>query len=150
MRRLLTDQSGIATFLVVILVVLGVVIVGVVVAGVVLLGDSLEITVTNQSCGTVDVAQGSAALGFNFLPGINVPSEIAEGDTVVVQVPRRFIDSVTLGAGSVEISAFGRSFSFGTSAIDMQLSTWDGTPLAGLIGSQADLSADHTLVLACR
>ena len=150
MKRLLANESGIATFLVVVLVVLGVVIVGVVVAGVVILGDGLKITVTNQGCGTVDIAQGSAALGFNFLPGINVPSEIAQGETVEVQVPRRFVDSVTIGVGSVEVTAFGRSFTFGTSAIDMQLSTLNGSPLVGLVGSQVDLSGDHTLVLVCQ
>lgn len=150
MKRLLTDERGIATLLIVILAVLGVVVVGGGVAGTVILTDDLKITVTNQSCGNLDVAKGSAALGFNFLPGINVPSEIAQGETVVVQVPRRFIDSVALEAGSVGVSAFSRSFTFGTSAIDMQRSTWDGTPLAGLVGQQVDISEDHTLVLECR
>ncbi len=150
MQRLLTDERGIATFLIVILGVLGVVVVGTVVAGAVILSDDLAITVSNQSCGSLDIAQGSAALGFNFLPGINVPSEIAEGDTAVVQVPKRFVDSVTVADGSVEVRAFGRSFTFGTSAIDMQRSTWDSVPLAGLVGRQVEVSGDHTLVLECR
>lgn len=150
MKRLLTDERGIATFLVVIFIALGVVIVGAVVAGVVILSDDLAITVNNRSCGNLDIAEGSAALGFNFLPGINVPSQIAQGDTVVVQVPRRFVDSVTIVAGSVEVSAFSRLFTLGTSAIDMQRSTWDGTPLAGLVGRQVEISGDHTLVLECR
>jgi len=151
MKRLLTDERGIATLLIVILAVLGVVVVGGGVAGAVILTDDLKITVTNQSCGNLDIAKGSAALGLNFLPGINVPSEIAQGDTVEVQVPKRFVDSVIMAAGSVEVSAFSRSFAFGTSAIDMQRSTWDGTPLAGLVGQQVDLSeGDHTLVLECR
>lgn len=150
MKRLLKDERGIATFFVVILIVLGVVIVGVVIAGAVILSDDLAITVDNRSCGTLDIAKGSAALGFNFLPGINVPSQIAQGETVVVQVPKRFVDSVIIESGTVEVSAFSRSFTFGTPAIDMQRSTWDGTPLAGLIGSQVEISGDHTLVLECR
>jgi hypothetical protein len=149
MKRLLTDERGIATLLVVVFIVLGVVVVGVAVTAVVLL-DDVAITVNNRSCGTLDIAQGSAALGFNFLPGINVPSEIAQGDTAVVQVPKRFVDSVTIEAGSVEVHAFSRSFTFGTSAIDMERSTWDGAPLAGLVGRQVEISGDHTLVLECR
>ena len=55
-----------------------------------------------------------------------------------------------VGAGTVEIIAFDRSFTFGTSAINMQASTLDGTPLAELLGSQVDISEDHTLILECR
>lgn len=151
MKRLLTGERGIATLLVVILAVVGVVVVGGGVAGAVILTDDLAITVTNQGCGNLDIAKGSAALGFNFLPGINVPEEIAQGDTVVVQVPKRFVDSVMMGASSVEVSAFSRTFTFGTSAIDMQRSTWDGMPLAEMVGQQVDLSEGaHTLVLECR
>ena len=149
MKRLLKDQRGIAAIFVV-LIIFGVIVVGGVGAGAVILSNDLAITVNNQSCGTIDIAKGSAALGFNFLPGINVPEKIEEGETVKVQVPRQFIDSVTVGAGTVEIIAFDRSFSFGTSAINMQASTLDGTPLANLAGSQIDVSEDHTLVLACR
>jgi hypothetical protein len=150
MKRLLTDQRGMATILIVVFVVLGVIIVGVVGTGAVLLSNDLSITVNNRSCGNLDIAQGSAALKLNFLPGINVPSQIAQGDTAVVQVPRRFVDSVNVAAGSVEVHAFSRSFTFGTSRIDMQRSTWDGTPLTGLVGRQVELSGDHTLVLECR
>lgn len=149
MKRLLKDQRGLAPVIVV-LIIFGVIVVGGVGAGAVILSNDLAITVNNQSCGTIDVAKGSAALGFNFLPGINVPETIEEGDTVKVQVPRQFIDSVTIGNGTVEIIAFDRTFSFGTSAINMQASTLDGTPLANLAGSQVDISEDHTLVLACR
>jgi hypothetical protein len=98
----------------------------------------------------LDIAQGSAALGLNFLPGINVPSQIAQGDTAVVQVPKRFVDSVTIAAGSVEVRALNRSFTLSTSDIDMQRTTWDGAPLAGLVGRQVEISGDHTLVLECR
>jgi len=150
MQRLLADERGIGVIIVV-LIVLGVVVVGAVVAGAAILSNDMAITVDNQGCGTLDIAEGSAALGFNFLPGINVPSEIAQGETVVVQVPKLFIDSVTITTvGSVEVVAFGRSFTFGTSAINMQLSTWDGEPLAGLVGSQVEISGEHTLVLECR
>jgi Na+-transporting NADH:ubiquinone oxidoreductase subunit NqrF len=150
MQRLLTDERGIATFLIVIFIVLGVVVVGVVATAAVVLSNDVAITVNNRSCGTLDVAQGSAALGLNFLPGINVPSQIAQGDTAVVQVPERFVDSVAFTAGSVEVRAFSRSFTLGTSRIDMQRSTWDGAPLAGLVGHQVELSGDHTLVLECK
>ena len=149
MKRLLRDQRGLAPVIVV-LIIFGVIVVGGVGAGAVILSNDLAITVNNQSCGTIDVAKGSAALGFNFLPGINVPEKIEEGETVKVQVPRQFIDSVTIGNGTVEIIAFDRTFKFGTSAINMQASTLDGTPLANLAGSQIDISEDHTLVLACR
>jgi len=150
MKRFFTDEGGIATILVVILSVLGVIVVGVVVAGVVILPNGLSITVDNQSCGTLDVAAGTAALGFNFLPGINVPSEIAEGETAIVQVPRQFIDSVYIESGRVEVYAFNRSFSFGTSSIDMQRSTWNGTALSSLVGTEVEIDGEHTLVLECR
>ncbi len=150
MKRLLTDERGIATLLIVVLVVLGVVVVGTVVVAAVVLSDDVAITVNNRSCGTLDIAQGSAAIGLNFLPGINVPSQIVQGDTAVVQVPKRFVDSVTIAAGSVEVRAFDRSFTLGTSAIDTQRTTWDGAPLAGLVGRQVEISGDHTLVLECR
>ena len=149
MKRLLRDQRGMAPILVV-LIIFGVVVVGGVGAGAVILSNDLAITVNNQSCGTIDIAKGSAALGFNFLPGINVPEKIDQGETVKVQVPRQFIDSVTIGNGTVEIIAFDRTFNFGTSAINMQASTLDGTPLANLTGSEIDISEDHTIVLACR
>jgi hypothetical protein len=150
MKRLLTDECGMATSLIIVLIVLGVVVVGILGVAAAVLSNDIEITVTNQSCGTLDIAKGSAALGLNFLPGINVPSQIAQGDTALIQIPKRFVDSVTVAAGSVEVHAFSRSFTFGTSRIDMQRSTWDGAPLAGLIGHQVELSGDHTLVLECR
>lgn len=148
MKRLFSDERGIAGILVV-LIVVGVIVVGVAAAGAVILSNDMKITVTNQSCGTWDIAQGSAALGLNFLPGINVPSQIKQGETATVQVPKMFIDSVTITNNSAEIQVLGRSFSFGTSRINMQLSTLDGKPLAGLVGQQIDLSKDHTLIMEC-
>jgi hypothetical protein len=150
MKRLLTDQRGIAAILIVVFVVLGVIVVGVVGTAVVLLSDDVVITVKNQSCGTLDIAKGSEALKLNFLPGIEVPSQIAQGETAEVQVPRRFVDSVSVASGSVEVSAFSRSYTFGTSRIDMQRSTWDGASLASLVGRQIEISGKHTLVLECR
>jgi Flp pilus assembly pilin Flp len=150
MQRLLKDERGIAMILVVVLSVLGVVVVGAVVAGAVILSNDVSITVTNQSCGTWDIAEGSAAMGFNFLPGINVPEQVAQGETVLVQLPKLFVDSVTIEYGSVEVSAFGQTFTLGTSAIDMQRSTWDGTPLVSLVGSQIEIAGDHTLVMECQ
>lgn len=149
MQRLLKNESGIGIILVV-LIVLGVVVVGAVVAGAVILTNDAAITVHNQSCGTLDIAEGSGALGFNFLPGINVPEQIAEGETVVVQFPKMFIDTVTIEYGSVQMEAFGRIFTFGTYNLDMESSTWDGTPLSALAGSQVELTGEHTLVLECR
>ena len=149
MRRLFSDEHGIAAILVV-LIVLGVVVVGVVGAGAVILSNNMNITVTNQSCGTWDIAKGSAALGFNFLPGINIPSQINQGETAVVQVPRMFIDAVTITNNGAEIQAFSRSFSFSTSRIDMQLSKLDGKPLAEFVGQKIDTSKDHTLIMHCK
>ncbi len=119
MKRLLRDQRGLAPVIVA-LIIFGVIVVGGVGAGAVILSNDLAITVNNQSCGTIDIAEGSAALGFNFLPGINVPAKIEEGETVKVQVPRQFIDSVTIGNGTVEIVAFDRTFNFGTSACKLR------------------------------
>jgi hypothetical protein len=150
MDSILKDERGIGTILVVVLIVLGVVVVGVVATAAIVLSDDLTITVNNRSCGNLDIAQGSAAMGLNFLPGINVPSQISQGDTAVIQVPRRFVDSVSISSGSVEVRAFSRSFTFGTSRIDMQRSTWDGKALAGLAGRPIDLSGDHTLALECK
>jgi hypothetical protein len=147
MKRLLTEERGIATALIVILIVVGVAVVGIIGTAAVLLSNSVNITVNNQTNGPLDIAEGSAALNLNFLPGINVPSTIAQGDTAVVQVPKRFVDYVTVLAGSVELHAFSRSFTFGTSNIDPQRSTWDGKPLASLVGQQVKLSGNHTLVL---
>lgn len=147
MKRLLTDERGIATILIVVFVVLGVVVVGIVGTAAFFLVDNVSITVTNHTGGTLDVAKETAALNFNFLPGINLPSQIAPGDTAVVQVPRRFVDSATIRNGSVEVSAFSQTFTVGTSGINMQRSTLDGRPLSGLIGSRIDLTRNHTLVL---
>jgi hypothetical protein len=149
MKRLLTGERGMAAIFVV-LIVLGVIVVGVVAAGAVILSNSVTITVKNQSCGTLDIAKGSAAMSFNFLPGINVPSEISQGETTIVQIPKMFVNSVSVNSGKVGVNAFGRSFSFGTSRIDMQRSTLDGTPLNGFIGHLIDLSKEHTLVLVCQ
>ena len=148
MQRLLKDERGIGVILV-ILIILGVVVVGAVVAGAVILTNDVAITVNNQSCGTLDIVEGLAALGFNWLPGINVPSEIEEGDTVVVQVPKMFVETITIEYGYVAVYAFGQSFTFGTSGIDMQNSTWDGVPLNSVIGQQVEISGEHTLVLEC-
>ena len=152
MQKLFTGERGIATVFIVVLIVLGVVVVGVVVAGAVILGNDISVKVDNRSCGTLDIGKGTAALGWNFLPGINVPSKIEEGDTAVIQVPRTFVGSVTITADSVEVDAFGQSFEVGTSGsdVDMQRSTWDGTPLADLVWQKVKLSKDHhTLVLEC-
>ncbi len=143
-------MGGIATVLVVVFILLGVVVVGIVGTAAVLLSNDIEITVQNQTGRTLDIAQGSAALKLNFLPGINLPSQIAQGDEAVVQVPRRFVNSVTVVPGSVQVSAFGQSWILGTSSIDMQRSTWDGAPLAGLVGKQVNISGSHTLVLASK
>jgi hypothetical protein len=152
MQRLLANERGIATIFIVVLVVLGVVVVGVGVSAAVILSNDVAIKVDNQSCGTLDIAKGSAAAGFNFLPGINLPSKIEEGDTAVVQVPKAFVGSVTVRADSVEVNAFGRSITFDTSNsdLDMQRSTWDGEPLAELVGQKVKVSGKHTLVLECK
>ena len=150
MKRLLNDERGMATILIVVLVILGVVVVGVVGTAAVFLSNDVKITVKNMSCGTLDIAKGTEALNLNFLPGINLPSQIDQGDTAIVQIPRRLVDSVSIGNGSVEIRAFSRSYAFGTSSIDIQRSTLDGTSLSGFIGHQIDLSQDHILVLECK
>ena len=150
MSRLMAGERGLAPLVVIILVVLGVVVVGTVGAAAVVLANDVVITVDNRSCGTLDVAKGSAALNFNFLPGLNIPSEIPEGGKAVVQVPKRFVDGFTVSSGSVDVRAFNRSFTLGTSRINAQRSTWDGTPLSGLVGRQIDVSGDHSLVLECR
>jgi hypothetical protein len=144
MKRLFGGERGLATVLIVVLVALGVVVVGVVGTAAVLLSDDVAITVHNRSCGTLDIAQGSAALN------INLPSQIAQGDTAIVQFPRRFVNSVTVTTGSIGVDAFGQTFAFGTARLDMQRSTWDGAPLAGLAGRQIAISGAHTLVLECR
>jgi len=153
MQKLLTGERGIAMVFIIVLGVLGVLVVGVVISAAVILSNDISVKVENRSCGTLDVGKGTAALGWNFLPGINVPSKIEEGDTATVQVPRTFVGSVTITADSVEVDAFGQSFEVGTkgSDVDMQRSTWDGTPLAELIGQKVKLSKDrHTLVLQCK
>lgn len=147
MKRLLTNEHGLAAIFV-ILIILGVIVVGIVVAGLVLLSNDVTITVNNQSCGTLDIAKGLSSL--NFLPGINVPSQIAQGDTAVVQFPKRFVNSITIENGNVDVEAFSSSFTLGTSNLDMQGSTWDGTPLTTLVGQQVSLSGKHTLVLQCK
>ena len=147
MKRLLTKQRGMAAIFI-ILIILGVIVVGIVAAGAIFLSNDVTITVNNQSCGTLDIAKGLSSL--NFLPGINVPSQIAQGDTAEVQIPKRFVNSVTIEDGNVDVEAFSRSFTLGTSNLDMQRSTWDGTPLTTLVGQQVNLSGKHTLVLECK
>jgi hypothetical protein len=150
MKQLLADECGMATGLVVFLIVVGVIVLGVIGTAAFFLSNDMTITVQNQSCGTLDIAKGTAALKLNFLPGINVPSNIAQGETAVIQIPRRFVDSVSISNGSVDVRAFSRSYTFGTSRIDMQRSTLDGTPLNGWIGRQINISQDHTLVVECQ
>ncbi|MCP4614231.1 MAG: hypothetical protein GY845_36565, partial [Planctomycetes bacterium] len=96
MKQLLKGEHGIATVLIIVFVVLGVVVVGTVITGAVLLSDSVKVTVDNQSCGTLDIAKGTSANDFNWLPRVNIPSEIAQSDTATVEVPKRFIDWVTV------------------------------------------------------
>jgi hypothetical protein len=139
-----------ATVLIVVLVALGVIVVGVVGTAAILLSNDLSVTVQNRTGSTFDVAKGSAALNLNFLPGINVPSEIRPGDTAVVQVPRRLIQSVAISPGSVEMTAMGQDFEFSTSSVDMERSTLDGQPLSSFVGKKIDTSRDHTLVLQGR
>ncbi len=150
MKWLLSAQRGMAKIAIVILVLLGVIVVGVVGTAAVILADDVTITVNNRNCGTLDIAKGTAALQLNFLPGINVPSQINQGETAVVQFPRRLVESVSITTNSVELLAFGRSYSFGTSSIDMQNSTWDGKPLSTMVGKQIKISGNHTLVMVRR
>ena len=149
MKRLLKDERGFATVLIIVFSVLGVVVVGTVVTGAVLLSGGVEITVNNQGCDTLDIAKGTSASDWNWLPNVNVPSKIDQGDMATIEVPKRFIDSVNVQYGGVEVSTFGKSFLISTSSLDMQLSTWDGTPLAEMVGQEVEIS-DHTLVLECR
>ena len=149
MKRLFSSQRGIAAILIVVFVVLGILVVGTV-AGLAVLSNDVVFTVNNNSCGTLDVAQGTAALKLNFLPGINIPSQIAQGETAVVQLPKTLVTSVTVNTGSIEVVALGQSYSIGTSSVDMDQSKLDGTPLSGLVGQTIDLSKDHTLDLACK
>ena len=98
----------------------------------------------------MDIAKGTSAGDWNWLPSVNVPSEIDQGDTAKIEVPKRFIDWVKVEYGSVEVHTFGKSFTISTSDLDMQLSTWDGTPLAQMVGQEVEISEPHTLVLECR
>jgi hypothetical protein len=143
----LTGQRGMATIFIVLLVALGVIVVGVLGAGAFLLSNDLTVTVLNKTSGTFDVAKGSAALNLNFLPGVNIPSEIRPGETAKIQVPRRFIEAVTISQGSVSMTAMGRDFTFSTGSVDMQRSTLDGQPLSSFVGKKIDTSRDHSLVL---
>ncbi len=142
-------ERGIAVILVV-LIVFGVVVAGAAGTAAVILSDDLKITVTNQSCGEWNIAAGTEKLNLNFIPGINVPSTISQGETAVVQVPKRFVESVTIGSGTIELRAFDRSFSLATSQIDMERSTLNGRPLSEYVGQQIDLSIEHTLIMECR
>jgi hypothetical protein len=144
------NQRGMATAIVVVLVAIGVVVIGAVVAGVVLLSNALTISVTNKTSGTFDVAKGSAALNLNFLPGINIPSEIKPGETATIQVPRKFIQSASISNSSVRITAFSRDFAFSPSGIDMQRSTLDGQPLSSYVGKMIDTSKNHAIVIQGR
>lgn len=150
MKQLLCGRRGIAPVLIVVIVVLGVLVVGTVGAGMIFLSDDVVFTVNNQSCGTLDIAKGTAALNLNFLPGINVPSQIAEGESASVQIPRLLIQSVIFSASSVDVLALGRTLSISTSSLDLDRSTLDGIPLSGWIGSEIDLKMDHVVGLACK
>ncbi len=150
MKRLLKDERGIATILIIVFSVLGVIVVGTGVTAAVLLSGGVEIEVNNQSCGTLDIAKNTSAGDWNWLPGVNIPSEIDQGETATIEVPERFIDWVKVQYDGVEVSTFGNSFMVSTSSLDMQLSTWDGIPLAEMVGQQVEISEPHTLVLECR
>ena len=150
MKQLLKDERGIATVLIIVFSVLGVIVVGTGVTAAVLLSGGIDIEVHNQGCDTLDIAKGTSAGDWNWLPNVNIPSEIAPGDSATIGVPERFIDWVKVQYGGVEVSTFGNSFLISTSSLDMQLSTWDGTPLAEMIGQEVELSSSHTLVLVCK
>jgi hypothetical protein len=149
MRRILTDERGFAPILIVVFVILGVILIAVVGAAVVL-ADNVSMTITNHTNSTLDVAKEVAALNLNFLPGFELPSQIAPGETAVIQIPKRLVESVTIANSSIQVRAFSQQFAFGTSSIDMQRSTLDGASMSGFIGRQIDLKKDHTVVLASR
>lgn len=142
-------ERGIAIIMV-LLIVFGVVVAGAAGTAAVILSDDLKITVTNQSCGTWDIAAGTEKFNLNFIPGINVPSSIAQGETAVIQVPKRFVESVTVTSGSIELRAFDRSFSLATSHIDMESSQLNGRALSEYVGQEIDLEVEHTLIMECR
>jgi hypothetical protein len=143
----LKTQSGMAAIFIVLLVVLGVIVIASIGTGAFLPSNSLTVTVQNKTGLTFDVARGAAAVNLNFLPGINIPSEIRPGETVAIKVPRFLIQSVTVMPGGVQISTIGSDFSLGTGSIDMQRSTLDGQPLSSWVEKKIDTTSDHTLVL---
>lgn len=149
MKSLLTGRRGLASIAIVVLVVLGIVTVAVV-AGAVVLSNDVIFTVNNNSCGPLNIAEGSAALQLNFLPGLNLPSVIEQGETATIQLPKTLLESVTVNLSSIDVLALGQTYSIGTSSLDLDQSTLDGTPLASLVGSSIDLSMDHTVDLACK
>lgn len=149
MKSLLTGRRGLASIAIVVLVVLGIVTVAVV-AGAVVLSNDVIFTVNNNSCGPLNIAEGSAALQLNFLPGLNLPSVIEQGETATIQLPKTLLESVTVNLSSIDVLALGQTYSIGTSSLDLDQSTLDGTPLASLVGSSIDLSMDHAVDLACK
>lgn len=149
MKTLLSGRRGLASIVIVVLVILGIVTVAVV-AGAVVLANDVVFTVNNNSCGPLNVAEGSVALKLNFLPGLNLPSVINQGETATIQLPKTLLDSVTVNPGSIEVLALGQTYSIGTGSLDLDQSKLDGAPLSGLVGSTIDLSKDHTLDLACK
>ena len=101
----------------------GVAVAGVVIAASVILSQGVVVVVSNVNCGVIDL--GSVA---DLVPGVQFPGKIANGEEGTVRVPSAFVGDLNIEGDLISVGAFGKSFQVVARAMDVEGSSWNGTP----------------------
>ena len=123
----------------------GVAVAGVVIAAGVILSQGVVVVVSNVNCGVIDLGSVS-----DLVPGVQFPGKIANGEDGKVRVPSAFVGDLNIEGELISVGAFGKSFQVVARAIDVDGSSWNGTPLS-LLGPSVSVTDElaNRLVLRC-
>ena len=109
------------------------------------LAFGVTVIIQNENCGDIELTGIP-----NVIPGLRLPN-IADGATERVELPDSFQVKLTVYDGRLEINALAGGISGNIGDLDLSGSTWDGTPLADLLGQSVSVGGDfdHLLILRC-
>lgn len=110
---------------------------------------TVTINVRNVDCADIlipDTVAGVVAV----LPFVKIPNSLPEAETAVIQLPKGLSGTLAVkGPSEMTVRSLGLEVTFPTGDLDLNASTWDGTPLERSV-SAIPLSGEHNLVLKCR
>ena len=126
----------------------GISVVGVVGMVAVALASTVTMHVQNANCGDINLS-GLATL-VSAVPGIELPENISNQDTVTIVLPRFVASQLEVRASSeLAVKGFGSQVAIQPGNLDLDASTWDSTSISTLTGRNVSVTGEHDLVLRC-